>query len=71
MEIISGTVDVLITVVTAVGGGLAAFGGMQLFQAYTDGNGAKQALGWASVAGGAGIILLAQKVFPLITSTLG
>ncbi|MFV0497568.1 MAG: Maff2 family mobile element protein [Candidatus Fimivivens sp.] len=71
MEIISATVDVLITIVTAVGGGFAAFGGMQLFQGYSNDNGAKQATGWAMVAGGGGIILLAQKVFPMIITTLG
>lgn len=71
MEIVTGTVEVLITVVTAVGGGIAAFGAMQLFQSYSEGNGGKSMLGWAAVAGGAGIIMLAQKVFPLITTTLG
>ncbi len=71
MEIIAQTVDVLVAFATTIGGGIAAFGGITLFQAYSNENGAKIGLGWASVAAGAAIILLAQRVLPMLTSTMG
>lgn len=71
MEIITQTVDVIITIVTLIGAGIAGFGGITLFQAYSNDNGAKIAVGWASVVAGGGIILIAQRVLPMITSYLG
>lgn len=70
MEIAREVVNVLQMVVTTFGGGLALFGGVQLFQGFQDQNGTQKIAGIGAVVGGVGIVVLSMRVVPLILSSL-
>lgn len=64
----SSTVDTLKTVVTAIGAGLAVWGVISLLEGYSQDNPAAKSQGIKQLMAGAGIIVIAQTVIPLLST---
>lgn len=68
MEIWSSIVDFLKSIVTVFGGGLAIFGVINYAKAHSDSNGPEQSKAIGQIIGGAGVILAAQTLIPLLAN---
>ena len=70
MEFFNAAVDVMKTVVVALGGGLGVWGAVNLLEGYGGDNPASKSQGAKQLAAGGGIMLLGVKVIPLITTLI-
>lgn len=67
MEFFSAAVNAMSTAVTAIGAGLAVWGGINLFEGYGNDNPGAKSQGMKQLMAGGGIIIVAQTVIPLLT----
>ena len=65
------SINTLKTVVTAIGGGLSAWGVINLLEGYGNDNAGSKSQGIKQLMAGGGIIILAQTVIPLLSSLFG
>lgn len=70
MEFFNSAVDVLKTLVVALGAGLGVWGAVNLMEGYGGDNPASKSQGAKQLAAGGGIMLLGVKVIPLITTLI-
>jgi hypothetical protein len=71
MEFFGAAVDAMATAVTAIGAGLAVWGGVNLFEGYGNDNPGAKSQGMKQLMAGGGIIIVAQTVIPLLTGLFG
>ena len=71
MEFFGAAVDAMATAVTAIGAGLAVWGGFNLFEGYGNDNPGAKSQGMKQLMAGGGIIIVAQTVIPLLTGLFG
>lgn len=62
MDFFASAVETLTTAVTAMGAGLAVWGGINLFEGYGNDNPGAKSQGIKQLMAGGGIIILAQTV---------
>lgn len=70
MEIFTAGVDVIKNVITVIGGGLAITGGIQLFMGQGDSNAAEKKTGMSLFIAGAGVIIIAQTLIPMLANMM-
>lgn len=70
MEFFTTAVSSLGTLVTAIGGGVAVWGVVNLMEGYGGDNPASKSQGVKQLAAGGGIMLLGLKVVPLLTTLI-
>lgn len=68
MTFFSSTIDVLQTLVIALGGGLGVWGGINLLEGYGNDNPGAKSQGIKQLMAGGGIVIVAQTVIPQLTS---
>lgn len=68
MEIFTAAIGILQKIVLVIGGGMAVIGAIQLFQAWSDNNGAQKQMGMAMLIAGGGIVLVAQQLIPMLAN---
>ena len=70
MEFFSSAIDVLQTVVIAIGAGLALWGIINLMEGYGNDNPGAKSQGIKQLMAGGGITLIAMKLIPLLADVL-
>lgn len=70
MDFFTNAIDVLQTLVIALGGGLCVWGGINLLEGYGQDNPASKSQGIKQLMAGGGIMLLGLKVVPLLSSLI-
>ncbi len=70
MDFFIEAVDVLQTLVTAVGAGLAAWGVINLMEGYGNDNPGAKSQGIKQLMAGGGIVLIGIKLIPLLATAL-
>ncbi len=65
---LSSSITALQTVVTAIGGGLAVWGVINLLEGYGNDNPGAKSQGIKQLMAGGGIIIIATQVIPLLTT---
>lgn len=68
MDFFTNAIDVLQTLVIALGGGLCVWGGINLLEGYGQDNPASKSQGIKQLMAGGGIVIVAQTVIPQLTS---
>ena len=68
MEFFNSAVDVLQTLVVALGAGLGIWGGINLMEGYGNDNPGAKSQGVKQLMAGGGIVIVAQTVIPQLTS---
>ena len=68
MTFISSSVTALKTVVTAIGGGVAVWGVINLLEGYGNDNPGAKSQGIKQLMAGGGIVIIAQTVIPQLTT---
>lgn len=68
MSFFTNAIDVLQTLVIALGGGLCVWGGINLLEGYGQDNPASKSQGIKQLMAGGGIVIVAQTVIPQLTS---
>ena len=68
MEFFTSTVTTLKTVVTALGGGVAVWGVINLLEGYGNDNPGAKSQGMKQLMAGGGIVIIAQTVIPQLTT---
>ena len=68
MSFFTNAIDVLQTLVIALGGGLCVWGGINLLEGYGQDNPASKSQGIKQLMSGGGIIIVAQTVIPQLTT---
>ena len=68
MDFFTNAIDVLQTLVIALGGGLCVWGGINLLEGYGQDNPASKSQGIKQLMSGGGIIIVAQTVIPQLTT---
>lgn len=68
MDFFSSAVDILQTLVVAIGAGLAVWGVINLLEGYGNDNPGAKSQGIKQLMSGGGIIIVAQTVIPQLTS---
>ncbi len=71
MEFFVEAVNVLKTLVTAVGAGLGAWGIINLMEGYGNDNPGAKSQGIKQLMAGGGIVLIGLKLIPLLSNVLG
>ena len=71
MDFFTNAIDVLQTLVIALGGGLCVWGVINLMEGYGGDNPASKSQGVKQLMAGGGVILLGLKVVPLLSGLLG
>ncbi len=71
MEFFIEAVNVLKTLVTAVGAGLGAWGIINLMEGYGNDNPGAKSQGIKQLMAGGGIVLIGLKLIPLLANVLG
>ncbi len=66
MDFFASAVETMTTAVTAIGAGVAVWGGINLFEGYGNDNPGAKSQGIKQLMSGGGIIILAQTVLPLL-----
>ena len=70
MSFFTNAIDVLQTLVIALGGGLCVWGGINLLEGYGQDNPAAKSQGVKQLMAGGGVMLLGLKVVPLLSSLI-
>lgn len=68
MDFFSSAVDILQTLVVAIGAGLAVWGVINLLEGYGNDNPGAKSQGIKQLMSGGGIIIVAQTVIPQLSS---
>ena len=68
MSFFTNAIDVLQTLVIALGGGLCVWGGINLLEGYGQDNPASKSQGIKQLMSGGGIIIVAQTVIPQLST---
>lgn len=68
MDFFSSAVDILQTLVVAIGAGLAVWGVINLLEGYGNDNPGAKSQGIKQLMSGGGIIIVAQTVIPQLTT---
>ena len=71
MSFFTNAIDVLQTLVIALGAGLGVWGVINLMEGYGGDNPASKSQGVKQLMAGGGVILLGLKVVPLLSGLLG
>ena len=71
MEFFNSAVDVLQTLVTALGGGLGIWGVINLLEGYGQDNPASKSQGMKQLMAGGGVALIGTTLVPLLTGLFG
>ena len=71
MDFFAKSIEVLQTLVIALGGGLCVWGVINLMEGYGGDNPASKSQGVKQLMAGGGVILLGLKVVPLLSGLLG
>lgn len=69
-QFFSQGVDVVAKIIGAIGVGLGIYGAVQLFEGYANDNPGSKSQGLKQFAAGAGIVLIATQLFPLLKTAL-
>ena len=68
MAFLNSSITTLQTVVTAIGGGLAVWGVINLLEGYGNDNPGAKSQGIKQLMAGGGVIIIATQVIPLLSS---
>ena len=68
MDFFTSAIDVLQTLVIALGGGLCVWGGINLLEGYGQDNPASKSQGIKQLMAGGGIIVLGTTLIPLLST---
>jgi len=68
MAFLNSSISTLQTVVTAIGGGLAVWGVINLLEGYGNDNPGAKSQGIKQLMAGGGVIIIATQVIPLLSS---
>ena len=68
MDFFNSAIDVLQTLVIALGGGLCVWGGINLLEGYGQDNPASKSQGIKQLMAGGGIIVLGTTLIPLLST---
>ena len=71
MDFFNSAIDVLQTLVIALGAGLGIWGAINLLEGYGNDNPGAKSQGVKQLMAGGGVILLGLKVVPLLSGLLG
>ena len=71
MDFFNSAVDVLQTLVIALGAGLCLWGGINLLEGYGQDNPASKSQGVKQLVAGGGVALIGMLLVPLLSGTLG
>jgi hypothetical protein len=71
MEFFNSAIDVLQTLVTAIGAGLAVWGAINLLEGYGQDNPGAKSQGIKQLMAGGGIALVGMVLVPLLSSLFG
>ena len=71
MSFFTSAIDVLQTLVIALGGGLCVWGGINLLEGYGQDNPASKSQGAKQFVAGAGVALIGTTLIPLLTGLFG
>ena len=71
MDFFTNAIDVLQTLVIALGGGLCVWGGINLLEGYGQDNPASKSQGIKQLMAGAGIMLLGTTLIPQLATLFG
>lgn len=71
MDFFQSAISVLQTLVIALGGGLAVWGGINLMEGYGQDNPGAKSQGIKQLVAGGGIILIGVLLVPLLSGLLG
>ena len=71
MEFFNSAIDVLQTLVIALGGGLCVWGGINLLEGYGQDNPAAKSQGVKQLVAGGGVALIGVTLIPLLSGLLG
>jgi len=71
MEFFNSAVDVLQTLVIAIGAGLCLWGGINLLEGYGQDNPASKSQGVKQLVAGGGVALIGLLLVPLLSGVLG
>ena len=71
MEFFNSAIDVLQTLVIALGGGLWVWGGINLLEGYGQDNPASKSQGVKQLVAGGGVALIGTTLVPLLSGLLG
>ena len=67
MDFFNSAIDVLQTLVIALGGGLCVWGGIHLLEGYGQDNPASKSQGMKQLMAGGGIIVIGTTLIPLLS----
>ncbi len=70
MEFFTQAIEVLKILVTAIGAGLGAWGGINLLEGYGSDNPGAKSQGIKQLMAGGGIVLIGIKLIPLLSNVL-
>ena len=70
MDFFTNAIDVLQTLVIALGGGLCVWGGINLLEGYGQDNPASKAQGIKQLMAGSGVALIGLTLVPLLSGLL-
>lgn len=68
MDFFTNAIDVLQTLVIALGGGLCVWGGINLLEGYGQDNPASKSQGMKQLMAGAGVAVVGMVLVPLLSS---
>ncbi len=71
MDFFTNAIDVLQTLVIALGGGLCVWGGINLLEGYGQDNPASKSQGIKQLMVGGGVALIGLTLIPLLSGLLG
>ena len=71
MEFFNAAVDVMKTVVVALGGGLGVWGAVNLLEGYGGDNPSAKSQGMKQLMSGGGVILIGTQLIPLLSGLFG
>ena len=71
MDFFNSAIDVLQTLVIALGGGLCVWGGINLLEGYGSDNPGARSQGIKQLMSGGGIILIGTTLIPLLKNLFG
>jgi hypothetical protein len=66
MDFFNSAIDVLVTLVTALGAGLAVWGVINLLEGYGNDNPGAKSQGVKQLMAGGGVVLIATQLVPLL-----
>ena len=71
MSFFTNAIDVLQTLVIALGGGLCVWGGINLLEGYGQYNPASKSQGIKQLMAGGGVVLIGTTLIPLLSGLFG